>query len=204
MRTRVPKIIFRYSSIYDELRREKLKQKLPDYPSPKKILNFKQRVEKLWKRKGVKILKELSKISGLKWEEKEIDCYLVGGGISFSDPLTVSISKLSAKEFLKTLTHELIHRLFCQRQNRKRCKKAWQWIWRRYKKESPITKIHIPLFAIYSLFLLKFYGKKELKRELRKIKSYIWKRKDYLKAWEIVQTQGPLKILEKFKKRFLE
>ena len=87
----VPKVIFRYSWIYDELRREKWKKKSNYYLSPRKVLNYVRKAEKFWRKDEKKILIELSKLTKLKWEEKEIHCYVVGRGIAFSDPLTVSI-----------------------------------------------------------------------------------------------------------------
>ena len=159
----IPKIIFKYSWIYDQNWKKWIKiykRKKGRYPSTKQILNYIEKVEKLWRKDEKKILEELSKVSGLKWRSKIIYCYVVGRCIPFSDPLTLSLyDKLDY--FIDVLIHELIHQLFTQRGNMDKSKKAWNYINRKYRKESHTTRIHIPLHAIHSYIYLKFLIKKD-------------------------------------------
>ena len=99
MNRNVPKIEFRYSWIYDWRYRnipkikEFLKKEGKNYPSETKIKNYIKIIEKRWKEYEKKILKELTVITELKWNEEIIICYVVGLGRSFSDPLTMRLFK---------------------------------------------------------------------------------------------------------------
>lgn len=195
----IPKIIFKYSSIYDEMhgRREGIK----NYPSEVEILNYIKKVEKLWKKGEKKVLKELSKITGLQWQEKQIYCYVIGRCVPFSDPLTLPVYRRDREQFIDTLVHELIHCLLGQEGNYERAKKAWQYIHRQYSNEGERTRIHIPLYAIHAHVLLKFYGEKRLEQEIARTKHFTWDSKSYQRAWEIIQKEGYKKIIEKFRKK---
>lgn len=196
----IPKIIFRYSWIYDKNWKEWIKiykRKFGKYPSSKHILNYIQKVEKLWRKHEKITLKELSKITNLKWKSKFIYCYVVGQSIPFSDPLTMPVYDKYPDYFIDTLIHELIHQLFVQNGNFKKSERAWNYIYRKYKKESRTTKIHIPVHAIHSHIYLKFFDEKRLKRDIRII-SFLH---DYKKAWEIVQKEGYKNIIREFTKR---
>lgn len=62
----VPKIIFKYSWIYNQHWRE-VYRKDKNYPSEKEILSYIKKVENLWRRDEKTILKELEVVSGLRW-----------------------------------------------------------------------------------------------------------------------------------------
>ena len=103
----IPKIKFVYSSVYDNRYRdfpnikERLKKQKKSYPSQKKILKYVSQVKPIWEKQEKKILKELSKITGLKWKEKEIRCYVIGFGRGFSDPLTMKLFE-NKNDFIDT------------------------------------------------------------------------------------------------------
>jgi len=194
----LPKIIFKYSWVYDQIWRGKLRVKrgkAKGYLSQRQILNYIKRVEKLWRKDEKKILRELSKITHLRWKAKIIYCYVVERCIPFSDPLTLPIYKNYPDYFIDVLIHELIHNLFIQ--NFERTKKSWQYFYRKYKKQPENTRIHIPLHAIHSYIYLKFYGGKRLKRDITLI-SHL---PDYKKSWLIVQKEGYKNIISEFIKR---
>jgi len=193
-----PKIIFDYSWIYDEIWKEVWilkKEKIKEYPSTKKILNYIKKVEKLWKKEEKKILQELSKITHLEWKSKIINCYVVGKRRPFSSPLTMPIYEKHPDYFIDVLIHELIHNLFFP--NYKKMEKAWKYIERKYKTKSKITKIHIPLHAVHSHIYLKFYSEKRLKRDIEHISRF----PEYKKSWDIVQKEGYKNIINEFVKR---
>ena len=82
----------------------------------------------MWRKDEEKLLKELADISGLRWQEKSMACYVVGRCIPFSDPLTIKVYKeLPLNYFVDVLTHELIHQLFTQNDNLQKSKKAWNY-----------------------------------------------------------------------------
>ena len=203
-----PKIIFKYSQIYDQLWGERMKDKKKNkgYPSSRKILNYIKNIEKLWKNDEKKVLIELSRIIGLKWKEDKIICYVVGKSIPFSDPLTTPIYKrhsigyISKDRFIDILIHELIHRLLVRDFDfYKKLEKACMYFGRKYKEKNWSTLLHIVIHAIHSHIFLKFYNKKRLKREIEITSCYPGSISK--KSCEIVQKEGYQKIIEEFRKR---
>ncbi len=193
----LPKIIFKYSWIYDQHWRG-IYKKSKDYPSEKEINNNIKKIEKLWRKDEKKILRELSVISGLSWKEKSITCYIVGKCIPFSDPLTMKVYKeFPLNYFIDVLTHELIHQLFIQNEDIQKLNKAWNYFHRKYKKEEFNTIIHIPVHAIHSHIILKYFGEKRLKREIESLNRF----PDYKKSWDIVKEEEYQKIIKEFNKR---
>jgi hypothetical protein len=192
-----PKIIFRYSWIYDKNCEEWSRtHRTWKYPSPEKSLNFIKKVEPLWRKQERKVLRELSKITGLSWKEKTIAAYVVGSIRAFSDPLTLRIRKYP-NDYIDTLIHELIHQLFTQDGNRKQWQKGWIYLFRKYKKESQTTRIHIPLHAIHEHIFRKFFGEKRLQREILGSQKF----KDYRRSWAIVRKEGYGNIIQAIKER---
>ncbi len=197
----MPKINFIYSWVYDNHWREVYKKE-KDYPSERKIRNYIEKVEKLWKKKDKKILEEMAKISGLKWKDKGINCYVVGRCRPFSCPLTMPVYLKYPDYFIDVLIHELFHQLFIQdetfvRNGRTKSKKVWDYFFRKYKNESLVTKIHIPLLAMHKYIYLKFFDENRLERDKEQIKRL----KDYKKAWEVVEKEGYKNIIKNFKDR---
>ena len=197
---KTPKIVFIYSWIYDQKCKEwnKLSEKKKvKYPSSKKVLNYIEKIKPLWKKYEKKILEELSKITGLKWKTDEIQCYVVGRIIPFSDPLTLPVYDGFPDYFVDVLVHELIHQLFTQEGNLERSQKAGAYINRKFKNETHNARIHIPLHALHTHIYLKFCDKDRMKRDINLIKFL----PDYKKSWEVVQKIGHEKIIEEFTKR---
>ena len=93
----IPKIEFIYSSVYDNIWLKPNKKM-----ESEKISKYIKSIEKIWNKEGTKILKEISKISSLKWKEKKIKCYFISGGRCFSDPLTIKYFK-DKNKFIDTL-----------------------------------------------------------------------------------------------------
>jgi len=123
----IPKIIFKYSWIYDQNWREWIKiyrKKIKRYHSIKQVQNYIKKAEKMWRKNEKKILTELSNITKLKWKSKFIYCYVVGRCIPFSDPLTLPVCKKHPDYFVDILVHELIHRLFAEEGNLEQLKKS--------------------------------------------------------------------------------
>jgi hypothetical protein len=197
----IPKVIFRYSWIYDETMKEMMKRKNKKYPSWANILKFKDRLEKVWRKKEKEIIKEIAKITNISWKEKYIHCYLVTESLqSFSEPLTLlSYKKDSFRKIdslTDTLTHELIHRIFAAKENFQKSKKAWNYINKKYKKETWNTRVHVVIHAIHKHIFLKFFGEKRLEKEVQ----FMGKFKDYKRAWEIIQKEGYQNIINEFRK----
>lgn len=197
---KVPEIIFKYSWIYDSNWRKWItlyKHNKGKYPDSEETLDYIKKVSSLWKKYDKKILSELSKVTRLKWKKKMIKCYIVGKCVPFSDPLTLPVYKYKEDYFIDVLIHELIHQLFTQEGNMEKAKNAWRYITKKYRKETHLTRIHIPLYAIHSHIYMKFFNKKRLGRDVK----YISFLPDYKKSWEIVQREGYKNILNEFTRR---
>ncbi|MEK6928574.1 MAG: hypothetical protein AABW65_01290 [Nanoarchaeota archaeon] len=196
----IPHIEFRYSWIYDQNMREwskSMKFGQEKYPNQQKVMEYIPKVERLWRKKEKTILKELSKISKLSWKEKKIICYIVGRSLPFSDPLTLPIYQKHINRSIDVLVHELIHQLFTQEGNTEKSEKSWNYIWRKYKKYSIRTKVHVPLHAIHEHIYKKFFDERRLKIEIWITKNY----PDYKNAWDIVQKEGYKNILQEWRSR---
>lgn len=193
----IPKIVFKYSYIYDLHWKKwvKIYKNDLDYPSSRKILNYIKKIEPIWKKEESKVLKELSKIIHLKWKTNRITCYVVGKSLDFSDPLTMHISR-PADYFVDILIHELIHELLgqndCIRQ-----RKMWNYFKIKYKTGSKNTRYHLPVHAIHAHIFMKFYGKIRLQREIKDASAD----PEYKKSWDIVQKEGYQKIINEFTQR---
>lgn len=187
----MPKINFRYSWIYDITNKKNLdsyRGKL-SYPSRQKISEYIKRVEKEWSKIEKEILSYLSKITKIKWKEKEIICYVVGRGRPISDPLTMEVYEKRVDWFIDVIIHELIHRIFCQKNNMEKHNR----LSKKYKKNIHIT-VHIILNAIHKDIYLKFFNKKRLLREIKIFSNY----PEYKEAWDFVERNDYKKIIKDF------
>ena len=194
-----PKIIFKYSWIYDKNMEQWSKSyRTWKYPSSEETLRYIKKIEPLWRKYESQVLKELAKVTGLSWKEKSITAYVVGSCRPFSDPLTLRVMK-DTNAFIDTLIHESIHQLFIQEGNIKTWKKGWGYTYRKYKKESETTRIHIPLHAIHEHIFRKFFDEKRLQSELNSVADS----PDYKRTWEIVQKNGYKNIIQAMRERSL-
>lgn len=191
----LPKIIFRYSWLYDNKIQEWTKNKPEENFPYKQIQDYIKKIEKLWRKDEKRILSELSKVTKLKWQEKEIICYLVHRIRPFSDPITIPIKKYPSY-FIDVLTHELIHRLFTQEINIHKSKKLWVHFHKKYSNESKLTRIHIPLHSIHKHIYLKIFNKSRLDRDIQRGSKH----NDYRLSWEIVEKEGYKNIIKEFRK----
>ena len=189
----LPKITFKYSYVYDRNWQEwfRVYKKTPQKLTPRQVQSYIKKIEKIWSKERRAILQELARVSKLKWKKKEITCYVVSDCRPFSDPLTLPAYN-NKEYFVDVLTHELIHQLFTQEGNHKKAKKAWEYFHKKYKKESHITRIHIPLYAIHSHVYKKLFNEERMERDMYWIKFF----PDYKKAWEIVKKDGYENILK--------
>lgn len=191
----IPKIIFKYSWIYDQRQKEVAEFRLGKnmkYPSSKQIQNYIKKAEKTWQGEEKKILSEISKITGLKWKEKSIICYVVGNCIPFSDPLTLKVYSGDYDRFVDVLIHELIHHFDTGHSSA-----VWKYYNKKYKNESRKTIIHIFVHAFHQHIYLKFFGEKRFKKEILIASKY----PDYKRAWDIVREEGYQNIISDFRKR---
>lgn len=194
MNKKLPKIIFRHSWIYDKTIKRLSGEKTLKIFSKEYFRRHMKKLSKDWSKNEIQILRELAKVTKLKWREKEIVVYITDGVISFSDPLTLNL-----KSTIHTLTHELIHRILSQRENGLRFNKNWNRLMDKYKKEVPKAggnlRGHIIVHAIHKYILEKLFDKKILQKEMKAVKH-----PDYIRSWEIVKRYGHKEIIKQLTK----
>jgi len=194
----IPEINFRYSEPYDNRFRENpliissLKKLGKTYPTTDKVRDYVKEIKQYWKTYNSKLLREIEKVTGLKWNEKVVKCYIVGRCRPFSDPLTIGMHK-NNEDFRDTLIHELIHQI--QIQNRDKTRNWWNYLDKRYSKEKKLTKNHIFLHAILEKIYLDNFDESRLEHDKEKCS----KDPDYSKAWKIVEKEGADNVIKKFR-----
>ncbi len=149
-----------------------------------------------WSKYAVTIPRKIAEISGLEWKETSVTCYLVGRHRSFSDPLSITTYEKEGP-FLDILIHELLHRLVYQ--NRMGLPRFWNWLKQKHPEASHLTLNHVPVFAVQNALYIDVFG--ENGAELQRIKSEGSTKDDYSLAWEIVDKEGHVEIIEMMKNR---
>jgi hypothetical protein len=204
----VPKIEFRWSFIYQEEIHLTEKEDYNRDVWEKYVNNFIFKLKKEWNKNGHNILEYMEQITGLKWKEDKIVCYIIKmsefGPIS--DPLTIPIQlkhkkdifTLTIERFFDILAHELIHNLFIQNEGRLN-KYFDSLINKKYKNLSWNIAIHVPVHAIHKEIFDKFFEKKRFKEEMEACSYY----PEYKKAWDIVIKEGSKQIIEELKKSLI-
>ena len=191
----IPRIIFRHSHAYDQIYKDI--SRIKNYPNEKEIVSYIKKIQKIWNKISKKVLKELESITKLEFKKDEITCYVVGKSVPFTDPLTIPIYRQEYNYFIDTLIHELIHILFTQEENLIKTKKAWQYIFNKYKKETFDTKIHIPLHAVHTHIYTVFFSMERLEHDIIELFNL----RAYRRSWEIVNKEGYKNIINEFTKR---
>jgi len=196
--THLPKIVFRYSRVYNSYFKNNpqilkyLNDNKKSYPEVNEITGFLKTIEKKWEKIGPKILSEISTISNLEWKDIKVNCYIVGYCRPFSDPLTIKIYD-NLDDFFIVLIHELIHQI--QIQNKLLYKNWIKYLLKNYSNKSKLTRGHIFLYSVFSKIIINNFGKDKLGRYRGKIN-----RPEYREAFEIVDKEGIDNIINKFKK----
>lgn len=186
----IPNVEFRYSKIYlEQLLSKKINAELDS-----ELKSFEGRYAGYWKINGVKILESLQTISGLKWHEHNITCYIVGKHRAFSDPLSIPAYP-NENIFIDIMVHELSHRLLVQ--NKEKLYLFWKYIREKYNKESKLTLNHVPVFAMQTKIYLDLFDQEKLSK-VKNIKPSTYS-PDYMAAWHIVDSEGYNNILKEMR-----
>ncbi len=203
----IPEVKFVYSFIYDKTIVEKFWIRHYDQEKcSERVSKYIEVLEPVWGKIEKKVLSELSIVSGLKWSERKIKCYVTTMSLysSFADPLTISILNQaqypkSVSIFIQTLIHELVHQLFTQQSDFKNnFAAAFNEIAKKYPYEKIYAKNHILLHALLKHIILKYFDEKTLKKEIERSKTF--KSESYYRAWQIVEKDDYAKIISDFRK----
>ena len=132
----------------------KSQDRFKDWKEPvhEDVLKCVKKYNVLWDKYGAKIIKGLEKSTGMSFQDEKINIYIVSGNPRpFNNPLIMK-SSYAPRDFLLTLTHELIHCLFTQNNI------PLELTHKLFVHEDKTTSAHIPVYAI-----LKYIFKDTLK-----------------------------------------
>ncbi|MCK4918515.1 MAG: hypothetical protein KAS02_01900 [Candidatus Pacebacteria bacterium] len=162
-------------------------------PTQEEILIKTKKLREEWGQYEEKILTAICNVTELKFKRNIIDVHIVSGSPrDMSNPLIISAHN-SIENFINTLTHELIHKLFSDNKINKNI------FMNMFPSETKITQNHIMLHAILKhVYIDILKNESKLKDNLEKSRKH--PNNDYLKAWEIVEEKGYLNLIEEFKK----
>jgi hypothetical protein len=195
-----PSITIKHGYLLEEAIEKVVKDFDPSFTAPPtgKTLNNISEYKKEWELIQEKVLGGIAEVLGINFTEQNIDVYISGimyGG--FSDPLTIS-ARTESKRFPDVLTHELIHRIFIHNEMYplsviSEARKSMH-----PNEKDSNTVIHVVLHAIHKYLYLEVLQEPErLEREMLHLREV--GATSYLRAWEIVETEGYKEIIQKFK-----
>ncbi len=155
------------------------------YVEPKNLRVIQKKLATFWLEMGPEIEKTFYKWTKLRFQEKQINCYL-NTMATFSDPLSLKIESIA--DMKDNLIHELIHVLLSQ--NYIKIKKEWDSFYlKRFTTETKLTRTHL---IVHSLHLL--LAQELMPESVKQIKTYSIMH-DYVRSWEIVKEHSPQTLL---------
>ncbi len=165
-------------------------------PTKEKVLQKTKELREEWKQYEKEILTAVYKITELEFKRNIIDVHIVSGSPrNMSKPLIISAHE-PTENFVNTMTHELIHKLFSDNIHGKVYRNIFIDM---FPKETTTTQSHVIVHAILKyIYLDVLKDENKLKENLIKSKKH--STNDYARAWEIVKKEGYLNLIEKFKK----
>ena len=153
----------------------------------KQILMYKEQ----WGLYGDKILKTLCEVTGLNFKRNIIDVYVVSDVYRpFSRPLVIT-SKYKKDSFISYLTHELIHCLFSDNELKGKGD---------YSHPNKEVSKHVVVHALIEYILSEVLGLPEY-IQVDKDNCSKFPELGYKEAWEIVEREGYMNLIEGFKLR---
>lgn len=193
-----PKVFFKYSGIFDQAIYNFSTGDTKDADDPlfkerkEFVIKKIKEIEKWWNEEGEGVLNKISKVTKIKWVQKEIKVYLLAeppitaSMAGFSEPVTIFLKMKDGREkgfiYIKnTIIHELVHQnirenyneYILQLKEKYKCKRT--------------CAVHIIVHAI----LEQVYNQEELDKESKRKHQ-----PDYEEAWKIVKKEGSKKILK--------
>ncbi|MEI6850887.1 MAG: hypothetical protein WCK26_02895 [Candidatus Saccharibacteria bacterium] len=180
-----PSVNIKYSRVYDNRFRTQ-----NDYPDKDDVCSFLDYFRKSWIKKEKEILETISKVSNLEWNENNIDIYIVGKTMPFSDPLTIEMTS-EIDEAIDVTTHELIHRIWTYDDSGK---KAYEYFADKYKKEDKSTIVHVPVIALHIEVMKEIFSKERINESIKRMNKI----EGFKHIIKIIELEGSDKIVEEF------
>lgn len=205
-RKKLPKIIIKYGKLLDPVfifycrNNPALKDRgwndwIP--PSYEEVLSRIKNYRQEWEKNEKKILDGICDILSLNFIRNKIDVYIVSGNPrQLSDPLIIK-SGFKPDEFVDTLTHELIHKLFEDNTP----KIPPRILEEMFPNETQKTRNHVIVYAVLKhIYLDVLNDKMRLERNIKNSKQH--DTHDYARAWEIIEKEGYGELIDEFKKKY--
>lgn len=198
MSFQVPEIRFQYGWLltraFYQYRKMLTEYKDEEPPAWNVVNEIVENRRKIWEPVEQKIITGMQEIAGLNFYQNIIDVYIVTGYSSaFSEPLVMS-KKYEGDVFVDILTHEIIHRLLM---DNKEGINGNSWAAEHYPEEKDSSVVnHILVHALHKEVYLSVLGSPErLMADKDRLKGF----HGYEKAWDIVERDGHINIINKFK-----
>ena len=197
----MPIIRIKYNRFLDPIFKAYIKSnpKWKDWVEPTET-EAKERVKKYkeeWAKYENKILDGICKSLGLNFSQNIIDVRIVSGNDrQFSNPVVIK-SGFEPDEFIESLSHELIHRLFSDNVQNVVAGKIFLEM---FPDKNELARNHIITYATLKFIYLDILKEKErlAKNIERSSKSSFPK---YSRAWKIVEEKGYGELINDFKER---
>lgn len=204
-KAKLPKIIIKYGKLLDpififycknnpDLKSRGWNEWTP--PSQDSVLKRINEYKQEWVKSGDKRLSGICDIMGFKFRRNVIDVYIISGiSRQLSDPIVIK-SGFTPDEFVDTLTHELIHKLF--EDNVKKFPIAI--LKEMFPNETETTRNHVITYSVLKYIYLDVL-KDQSRLERNKEKSRKHSTNDYIRAWEIIEKEGYLNLIDSIKRK---
>lgn len=205
LKTKLPKVIIKYGKLLDpififyhknnsDLKARGWNEWTP--PTQEEIAKRINSYRQAWRKDEKKILQGMCKILGLRFSRNIIDVYIVSGNQrQLSDPLVIK-SGFKPDEFVDTLTHELIHKLF-----QDNAKKIPSFILREmFPEETETVRNHVITYSVLKyIYLDVLKNKARLERNIENSKKHATD--DYIRTWQIIEKRGYLNLINLLKEK---
>ncbi len=150
-----------------------------------------------WKKYEKQIFQAMYDVTSLSFKRNTIDVYFVRVTPRvFSKPIIMS-GKLPLEQNMETLVHELIHVLLNESLGGN-MEKLNKILTNMFPKETPLTKTHIPVYAILALVYHKVFPDIDIMKLLKSTAGN-HETNDYTRALEIAENYGLEKIIRDLK-----
>ena len=155
------KLNFQYSQVYDELLSYMSRNNF-DNKQILELETFTIQLSNYWNKINNKILKEIEKVSGLKFK-KDVDCFIVKhfGYRAISDPFTIKMNK-DFNYLTGIIIHELIHILL------KDNEKILGLVNKKFSSQDNDFKVHFPVLLIERKVIENLFGEKFFNEIMKK------------------------------------
>lgn len=167
-----------------------------EWPSPAALEKRSNDYSKAWQPYEQLILSGMTKLYSLDFKPNVIDVYIAPFFIPKSHPLIINVRQ-SPDQFIDILAHELFHVLLTDNKQGIDTRKIYTTL---YGNVSLKTRNHVFVHAgLKAIYLNVLKQPKRLKRDKALSKSIS---EGYVEAWSIVEQEGYIELIQKFKEQY--